>query len=208
MATEKIKRLKNSAEIEFVEKKSIFIAFSASVKNEEEALEIIRQRKKKFADARHNVYAYMIGDGTISRYSDDAEPQGTAGMPVLNAIRMSGLTDVCVVVTRYFGGVLLGAGGLVRAYSTSASMALEAGGIAIYEDFLEIECSCSYSNYQKIQPVLANYPVIVDDTLFDVDIMIKFAIPEECFLSLEERINEIFAGKIKLNQVGRRQDCR
>ena len=208
MGTDKVKRLKNSAEIEFVEKKSVFIAFSTSVENEEQALEIIKQRKKKFADARHNVYAYMIGDGTISRYSDDAEPQGTAGMPVLNAIRMSGLTDVCVVVTRYFGGILLGAGGLVRAYSTSASMALEAGGVAVYEDFIEVECMCSYSNYQKIQPLLMCFPVIIDDTVFDADVALKFAIPEEMFDSLEIKINEAFAGKIKLKQVGKRQDCR
>lgn len=208
MATDKIKRLKSSAEIEFVEKKSVFIAFSASVENEEQALEIIKQRKKKFADARHNVYAYMLGDGTISRYSDDAEPQGTAGMPVLNAIRMSGLTDVCVVVTRYFGGILLGTGGLVRAYSTSASMALEAGGVAIYEEFLELECECSYSSYQKIQPILAGFPVIIDDTIFDADITIKFAIPEDSFALLEEKINESFAGKIRLKQTGKRQDCR
>ena len=130
---EKIKRLKNSAEIEFIEKKSIFIGFSAIVKNEEEALSIIREKKKKYQDATHNVYAYITDNGNITRYSDDGEPQGTAGMPVLNSIRMSGISDVLVVVTRYFGGTLLGAGGLVRAYSTAASMALDAGGVAEYE---------------------------------------------------------------------------
>ena len=91
----KIKRLKHSAEIEFTEKKSLFIGYSAIVKNEEEALQIIKERKKKFSDATHNVYAYMIGDGTVARYSDDGEPQGTSGMPTLNSIRMSGITDVC-----------------------------------------------------------------------------------------------------------------
>lgn len=204
----KVKKLKSSAEIELVEKKSVFIAFSASVENEEQAQEIIKQRKKKFADARHNVYAYLIGDGTIARYSDDAEPQGTAGMPVLNAIRMSGLTNVCVVVTRYFGGILLGAGGLVRAYSTSASMAIEAGGVAVYEDFVELECSCSYSDYQKIQPILAGFSVKIDDTLYETDIKIKLAVAEDELNSLEEKVKEAFAGRISLKCVGKRQDCR
>lgn len=138
MNQEKIKRLRQSAEIEFIERKSVFIGYSAIVKNEEEALEIIKQRKKKFADATHNVYAYIIGDGTIARYSDDGEPQGTSGMPTLNAIRMSGITDVCVVITRYFGGILLGAGGLVRAYSTAASMALEAGGVSVLKNIMSM----------------------------------------------------------------------
>ena len=122
----KIKRLKNTAQIEFTEKKSLFIGYAISVSSEEEAQAIIKQKKKEYADATHNVYAYMIGD-SIARYSDDNEPQGTAGMPTLNSIRMSGISDVLVVVTRYFGGILLGAGGLVRAYSTAASMALEEG---------------------------------------------------------------------------------
>lgn len=208
MSKDKIKRLKSSAEIEFVEKKSVFIAFSTTVKNEEEALQVIKERKKKFQDARHNVYAYIIGDGSIARYSDDAEPQGTAGMPVLNAIRMSGLTDVCVVVTRYFGGILLGAGGLVRAYSTSASMALDAGGIAVYETFLEIECACTYSDYQKLLPALEKFTIILDDTQFESDIKLKLAIPEDEFLSFEATINDIFAGRITLNCVGKRQDCK
>ena len=105
MSEKKIKRLRQSAQIEFTEKKSLFIGFSTIVKNEDEALAIIKSKKKEFADATHNVYAYMIGD-SIARYSDDNEPQGTAGMPVLNAIRMSGITDVLVVVTRYFGGIM------------------------------------------------------------------------------------------------------
>lgn len=208
MANDKIKKLKSSAEIEFIEKKSLFIAFSANVENEEEALEIIKQRKKKFSDATHNVYAYIIGDGTLSRYSDDAEPQGTAGMPVLNAIRMSGITNVCVVVTRYFGGILLGAGGLVRAYSTSASMALDAGGTAIYESYFELQCSCSYSDYQKIQPILASYEAIIDDTDFASDVNLKFAVSEELFDRFNLKINETFAGRIEIEKVGKRLDCK
>ena len=205
---EKIKRLKETAEIEFVEKKSVFIAIAKRVNSEEEAVEMIKQRKKKYADATHNVYAYILGDGLVSRYSDDAEPQGTAGMPVLNAIRMSGITDVCVIVTRYFGGILLGAGGLVRAYSTSASMALEKGGIAIYEEYDVIECECSYSDYQKLQPILEHQNVKLDTTEFLENITLKFSIPSEESLTLSKKIQDTFAGRIKLNFVEKRLDCR
>ena len=163
---------------------------------------------KKYADATHNVYAYILGDGLVSRYSDDAEPQGTAGMPVLNAIRMSGITDVCVIVTRYFGGILLGAGGLVRAYSTSASMALEKGGIAIYEEYDVIECECSYSDYQKLQPILEHQNVKLDTTEFLENITLKFSIPCEESLTLSKKIQDTFAGRIKLNFVEKRLDCR
>ncbi len=208
MANEKIKKLKKTAEIEFTEKKSLFIAIAVPIKSEEEALEIIKQRKKKYSDATHNVYAYTLGDGTLSRYSDDAEPQGTAGMPALNAIRMSGITDVCVVITRYFGGILLGAGGLVRAYSTSASMALEAGGIAVYEPFVELKCSCSYSDYQKLQPILTSYEAIIADTEFSSDVNLKFAISQEIFEDFKLKINEAFAGKIIISELGVRLDCK
>ena len=208
MHMEKIKKLKNTAEIEFVEKKSVFIALAISVESEEDALEIIKQRKKKYHDATHNVYAYLLGDGTICRYSDDAEPQGTAGMPVLNAIRMSGISNVLVIVTRYFGGILLGAGGLVRAYSTSASMALEAGGIAIYESYSVLECKCSYSDYQRLPQILASYDAIIDNTEFLENVEIKFAITEQALDEFKEKINESFAGRIELKLIDTRLDSK
>lgn len=208
MDTEKIKRLRHSAEIEFVERKSVFIGYSAIVKNEEEALSIIKERKKKFADATHNVYAYIIGDGTIARYSDDGEPQGTSGMPTLNAIRMSGITDVCVVTTRYFGGILLGAGGLVRAYSTAASMALEAGGISVFEKYIEYEISCPYSDYNKIQLLLSAYDVIIDNTDFGSDIKIKYAVAEDKDEKLKLNITESFAARLIPTHIGNRFDTK
>ena len=208
MNQDKIKRLRHSAEIEFVEKKSVFIGYSAIAKNEEEALEIIKQRKKKFADATHNVYAYMIGDGTVSRYSDDGEPQGTSGMPTLNSIRMSGITDVCVVITRYFGGILLGAGGLVRAYSTAASMALEAGGVSVFERYIEYETTCSYSDYQKIQVILQSADTIIDSTDFGSEIVIKFAVAEDKAEKLKLNITETFAARVNLKEIGERFDTK
>jgi len=195
--SKKIKRLRNTSKIEFVERKSVFIGFSTFVENEEQALEIIKQKKKEYHDATHNVYAYVIGD-SIARYSDDNEPQGTAGMPVLNAIKMSGLTDVLVVVTRYFGGILLGAGGLVRAYSTGASMALEAGGVKIFEDYNEYSVRISYSDYGKFNIELNDFDTIIDNLEFAEDVIIDFAIKSEASDSFKKRITDLFNGKISL----------
>ena len=195
MSDKKIKRLKETAQIEFVEKKSVFIGFSTIVKNEEEALSIIKSKKKEYADATHNVYAYIIGD-TIARYSDDNEPQGTAGMPVLNSIRMSGITDVLVVVTRYFGGILLGAGGLVRAYSTAASMALEAGGTALFEDYCVMKIKCPYSDYGRINTELLNVNAIIDNTSFEDEVILDFAVREEIYYDFLDKITDTFSGRI------------
>ena len=123
--------LLKSGSATLVEKKSEFIGYACPVKDEDEAIEFVKSIKKKHSDARHNVYAYMIGQN-IARYSDDGEPQGTGGIPVLDVIRKSGFTDAVIVVTRYFGGILLGAGGLVRAYSAAAKMAVDDAGIVTY----------------------------------------------------------------------------
>ncbi|MBO5440671.1 MAG: YigZ family protein [Clostridia bacterium] len=195
MSAKKINRPRNTAKIEFVERKSVFIGFSTFVENEEQALEIIKQKKKEYSDATHNVYAYVIGD-TIARYSDDNEPQGTAGMPVLNSIRMSGITDVLVVVTRYYGGILLGAGGLVRAYSAAASMALDAGGTKVYEEYSVYNLKISYSDYGKINTELSNVDAIIDNTEFADDVSIDFAIRADISESFEKRIIDLFAGRV------------
>lgn len=205
MAEKKIKRLKSSAQIEFVEKKSVFIGFSTIVKNEEEAQAIIKQKKKEYADATHNVYAYMIGDN-IARYSDDNEPQGTAGMPVLNSIRMSGITDVLVVVTRYFGGILLGAGGLVRAYSTAASMAIEAGGEAVFEPFSVFKIECSYSDYGKLSTELSAWSCIIDSTEFGAEVIITVAIKQEESEKFRERIKDAFCDRFTPKLIENRID--
>ncbi len=205
MAEKKIKRLKQSAKIEFTEKKSVFIGFATIVKDEEEALSIIKSKKKEYADATHNVYAYMIGD-SIARYSDDNEPQGTAGMPTLNSIRMSGITDVLVVVTRYFGGILLGAGGLVRAYSTAASMALEAGGEAVFESYNVLRIKCPYSDYGKINIELTGNNAIIDNTAFEDDVTIDFAIKDEITEKFLLRITDLFSGRISPEIIGKRID--
>ena len=167
------------SETEFIERRSRFIGRIWLTETEEEAVAHIKKMREQHWDATHNVYAYIIGDGAVARYSDDGEPQGTSGMPTLNAIRMSGITDVCVVITRYFGGILLGAGGLVRAYSTAASMALEAGGVAVFEKYIEYEISCSYPDYQKMQNILFSFDTIIDNTDFGSDITLSFAVTDD-----------------------------
>ena len=203
----KIKRIAEPSKIEFFEKRSEFIGFSAFVENEEMALEIIKQKKKEYQDATHNVYAYVIGEN-IARYSDDNEPQGTAGMPVLNAIRMSGISDVLVVVTRYFGGILLGAGGLVRAYSTAASMSLNAAKTVVYEEYTVMNIKLGYSDYGKINIELQAIDAIIDNTDFSDEISINFAVKSEVADSFVAKIIDNFNGRINPKILEKRVDCK
>ena len=134
--------IEHEASAEFEERRSRFIGYAKPVKTVYEALEFIKQKKKENSDATHNVFAYMLEDGRVARYSDDGEPQGTAGMPVLDTIRKSGADGVCVVVTRYFGGILLGAGGLVRAYAHAAKIAIDAANIITFEKYEVFSLRC------------------------------------------------------------------
>ena len=193
---------------EFEEKRSLFIGHAKPVKTEEEAAEFIKLKKKEFADATHNVFGYIIKNGVCARYSDDGEPQGTAGMPVLDTIRKSGVDDACVVVTRYFGGILLGAGGLVRAYANGAKIALEAAGIITYEQYSVISINCSYSDYQKIQPLLFKAQAVTDDTVFGASVTVIVAVKEEKSSDLCEKISEATSGRSCAEITGKRFDYR
>ena len=193
---------------EFEEKRSLFIGHAKPVKTEEEAAEFIKLKKKEFADATHNVFGYIIKNGVCARYSDDGEPQGTAGMPVLDTIRKSGVDDACVVVTRYFGGILLGAGGLVRAYANGAKIALEAAGIITYEQYSIIKINCSYSDYQKIQPMLFKAQAVLDDTIFGESVEVVIAVKEEKGSDLIEKISEATSGRSIAEIKGTRFDYR
>lgn len=193
---------------EFEEKKSVFIGHCARVTTEEEAAAYVKQLKKQYADARHNVWAYLLRGGIVARYSDDGEPQGTAGVPVLDVLRKSGAEDVCMVVTRYFGGILLGAGGLVRAYSHTAGLALEEAQIITYERYDEVCLTCSYSDYQKLSAELPKFGAIVDGTDFADDVVLKFALKQGQTATLFERIREMSAGKIEPSITGTRFDYR
>ena len=193
---------------EFEEKKSVFIGHCARVTSEEEAAAYVKQLKRQYADARHNVWAYLLRGGIVARYSDDGEPQGTAGVPVLDVIRKSGAEDVCVVVTRYFGGILLGAGGLVRAYSHTASLALAEAHIITYEKYDEVTLSCSYSDYQKLSAELPKFGAIVDSTDFADDVVLKFSLKQGQTDDLLAKVQEMSAGKIVPEITGTRFDYR
>ena len=193
---------------EFEEKKSVFIGHCAHVTSEEEAAAYVKQLKKQYADARHNVWAYLLRGGIVARYSDDGEPQGTAGVPVLDVLRKSGAEDVCVVVTRYFGGILLGAGGLVRAYSHTAALALGEARIITYEKYDEISLTCSYSDYQKLSAELPKFGAIVDGTDFADGVVLRFALKQGQTADLLTKVREMSAGKIAPDVTGTRFDYR
>ena len=205
---EQFTTVSREAHVEFEEKRSIFLGHAIRTDTEEEAQAFIKQLKKQYQDATHNVFGYMLRGDLIARYSDDGEPQGTAGMPVLDVIRKSGVRNVCVVVTRYFGGTLLGAGGLVRAYSHAASLALDAAGIITYEPYTEYGLRCGYSDYQKYSVLLAGAGALVDGTDFEADVCIRFAIRKRDREGLIAKIVETGYGKDVPEEIGERFDYR
>ncbi|NLY86441.1 MAG: YigZ family protein [Tissierellia bacterium] len=155
-------------EDEIIINKSRFIGYSMPINSEEEALEFIERIKTKHRDATHNVYAYVVGmDSNTQRFSDDGEPSGTAGIPVLEVIKKEDLRNVVVVVTRYFGGIKLGAGGLIRAYTKGAKIALEAGQIVDMVLHQKVKIRIDYTAYGKIENFLLNGGYFVDETIFD-----------------------------------------
>lgn len=160
------KTVSDGAQTVYIDKKSKFIANVKPVETEEDALEFLAQIKKQYSDASHNVYAYIIDENNITRYSGDGEPGGTAGMPVLDTIRKEGLVDVIVVVTRYFGGTLLGTGGLVRAYTASAKSGLTEAGIVTMTLCNTVEIKADYTLVGRIQYKISSENYILEDTAY------------------------------------------
>ncbi|MBE6579450.1 MAG: YigZ family protein [Ruminococcaceae bacterium] len=199
--------VKEAATASFVERKSEFIGNITPVKTEEEAIAFVNKIKKQYADAKHNVYAYLLRENNVTRFSDDGEPHGTAGLPVLDVLRKEGVTDVAVVVTRYFGGILLGTGGLVRAYSQGAKMALDAAGKAVVEKLLVFSLRVTYSDLQKVEPILENYTMLRLDTVYADDVRISAALREGEFSALEKAVTERTNGRAILKAEGERYDC-
>lgn len=189
-------------EAEFVEKRSRFIGRVWVTEAEEEAVARIKEMRDKHWDATHNVYAYIIRDGGIMRYSDDGEPQGTSGMPTLNVFRGEGIQNVCCVVTRYFGGILLGTGGLVRAYSAAAKLALEAAGISVVRLWKEIVLACKYSQYEPVMKEIAAFDGLSTDVDYGVDVMITALLPEDKAEQFAARVFDITAGTVNCEIVG------
>ena len=166
------------SETEFVEKRSRFLGRVWPVDSEEEARARIEETKKKHYDARHNCWCYLLRDGPV-RYSDDGEPQGTAGQPMLNVFQREGVVNVCCVVTRYFGGILLGAGGLVRAYTQSAKDALDAAGISVVRRWVEVLLPCSYAQFERVKLETEKFGGVIADTDYGADIALTVLLPEE-----------------------------
>lgn len=188
---------------EFVERKSRFIGSCKPVATEEEALAFIAGVKSKYWDASHNVYAYILREGGVQRFSDDGEPQGTAGIPVIDTLKKAGVTDVAVVATRYFGGILLGGGGLIRAYSHTASIALAAAEKIRMKECLLLELRCGYELYGKAQAIVPECGGVVDDTVFTDQVQMLFHLEPERLEGLSRRLADATAGRAILTETGK-----
>lgn len=184
-----------SGESLYVEKRSEFIGLVKPVETEDEARAFIAEIKKKNYDARHNCWCYLLHEGA-ERYSDDGEPQGTAGIPMLEVFRREGVTNLVCVVTRYFGGILLGTGGLLRAYTKAAKDALDDAGISVVRRWVETEIGCSYSLLERIKLETASFGGLVSDIEYGAAVIVKAVIPEENSTAFRDRIFDMSGGSI------------
>lgn len=194
--------VKKRSYFEYEDRKSVFIGEAMPVSSEAEAIAFVDSVKKHYPDARHHVYAYVLRENSAMRFTDDREPQGTAGMPVLDVIRKNGCTDVVIVVTRYFGGTLLGTGGLVRAYTSAALGALENAEIIRYDIYSSLDISVSYSDYGKITSILENAGFRIENTIYDVGVTLSGRIVKANLPSLEDDLVEATAGRIEISVSG------
>ena len=189
---------------EIVEKKSRFIGYTKAVTTEEEAVSFIESIRKKHYDARHNCFAYSIGLGNqpLLRFSDDGEPQGTAGKPILEVIQGSGVRNLCIVVTRYFGGTLLGTGGLVRAYTEAAKAGLEAGTIRLMRPLIRGQMVLEYTDLGKIQYLIGNTDGEITDTRYTDKVTLTVQIYAPVYDRFEAEVTEASGGRIQIQKTG------
>ena len=195
-------------EDKFEEKRSKFTGRLWHVETAEQAVAKIKEMRETFWDATHNCYAYILRDGNVMRYSDDGEPQGTAGMPILEVLRHENLTDCVCVVTRYFGGILLGAGGLVRAYTAAAKAALDAAGTLTMERYAELRLRLSYADYQKLSAKLDTLGAVTDAVDFGGEVTLDVALKATAKVRFTEAVRELFAGRVPVEVRGERYDAR
>lgn len=188
-------------EDEFIEKKSRFIGRIWPVETEEEALARIQEMKKKHYDATHNCWAYIIRDGAV-RFSDDGEPGGTAGMPMLQVLQREGLFNVVCVVTRYFGGILLGAGGLVRAYTKGAKIAVDAAGKSMKRVWTVLYVPCPYSFYERVRLEVEAFGGIVRKADFGAEVELELLFPEAKTQEFLDRLTDMTAGTVESMEIG------
>ena len=193
--------IRDYGEDSFEEKKSEFIGYAKRVESEEEAKEFINEIKSMHKQARHNCFAYVIGENYgIQRYSDDGEPQGTAGIPILEVMKKSDVTDCAIVVTRYYGGILLGTGGLTRAYTKGAAIALKAGGVVEKVNGVRLLFHMDYDMLGKIQYKCNENNWYIEDTEYTDKVVVHILAETEKASDIEKEIIEISNGKIKVNK--------
>lgn len=185
----------------FIEKKSRFIGRVWPVETEEDALAHIAAMKKQHYDATHNCWAYIIRDGAV-RFSDDGEPGGTAGMPMLQVLQKEGLYNICCVVTRYFGGILLGAGGLVRAYTKGAKIAVDAAGKSMKRVWTVVYLPCPYTWYERVKLEVSAFGGIVRSTEFGAEVDMELLFPEAQVAAFQEKLTDMTAGTVETMVLG------
>lgn len=189
---------------EYEDRKSVFIGEARNVEKEADAIAFIDSCKKRFPDAKHHVYAYVLRENNTMRFSDDREPQGTAGMPVLDTIRKNGCTDIVIVVTRYFGGTLLGTGGLVHAYTAAAVGALKAATVITYDIYTDLEIKVSYSDYQKLGVLFSELGFRIEDTDYADEVIISGSIKASITDTLSDKITHTTAARAKIKVIGQK----
>ena len=182
-----------AGEAELTEKRSRFLGHVRPVETEDEARAFIAEMKKQFHDARHNCWCYLIREGA-ERYTDDGEPQGSAGIPMLEVFRRAGVTNVVCVVTRYFGGVLLGTGGLLRAYTKSAKDALADAGISAVRRWVCADVTCSYALLERVKNAAAALSGAVDGMDYGADVTLHLLLPEEAQAVFETQLRDLSSG--------------
>ena len=192
------------AEDEFIEKRSRFICAVTPVKTPVEAANFIKFQKEQHRDARHTVWAYLLHESDAMRYSDDGEPQGTGGQPVLEVIKRAGLRNVCVAITRYFGGILLGAGGLTRAYSNGAGLAIAAAKKVTMTTGVLFEITTDYSQYQRMNQLMLSYDIKLLDSSFERAVSMNLLIKEGQYEAFCKELTEATAATVQAIEKERR----
>ena len=190
------------SETELVEKRSRFIGQVWRISSEDEARARIEETKKKHYAARHNCWCYRLREGNLDRYSDDGEPQGTAGQPMLNVFQRENVTNTVCVVTRYFGGILLGAGGLVRAYTKSAKDALDASGISVVRRWVAMEVPCTYAQFEEVRRTVVHFGGVEENVDYGADVLLSVLIPEEQSEPFAAHLTDASAGTIEVLKSG------
>lgn len=189
---------------EYTEKRSRFIAGIFPCGSEPEAQRLINETRTRYWDARHNVYAYVLRENSVKRFSDDGEPHGTAGKPVLEVIEGAGICDALIVVTRYFGGVLLGTSGLVRAYGSAAKMALSAADIVEMRPCRLLKSICEYSDHERLARLISDYFGKIENSDFGEKVTLSYCLEEDIIPRFLESLSETFSARISADILGER----